>query len=537
MKKILTLPKKYLAFFILAVAVVFTAGFQVTNLRASGNINGFGWADGTGWISLNCLTGGPGATDICSLSNYGLNYGTGGAVTGYAWSDNLGWIQFDGGCPAGTATNASHPCAARVLSTPTLQLRGFAKITNFFSPGSYCKNPSTAAGNNCGWSNPESAGYISLSSINDQDTAVAGFQEATSAPYGVGYENGALNGYGWNPLLGWIQFTGTPNAVTVLLEPADGTISTCTTTPVTLSWSSTNAVSCSGSWPGSTNLPTTGTATVVGAGNYTVTCVSSSGSGVTSNTVTITTTTDPSSCVTLAGDAVLCELDDTSSLLSWTTPVGASCVAGWDSSIVFSSPGPAVLSVSNTVGNNLWYMVCNGVATNTVLVQVDAANSTPTCMDPSTDPPTLSIDPNVMCMEFPFDYFNLTYDFEGTLSSTCSGSWGATGLPGDGGSVQMNTPSTTTNYTVTCDGMTSNQVTFTVYPLGSAACNNAGCTDPNATNYNAAAMVDDGSCVYTPPPVGCPDPTASNYDPDAPASNGTGSCLYNGNGKPIIEEF
>ncbi len=537
MKKILTLPKKYLAFFILAVAVVFTAGFQVTNLRASGNINGFGWADGTGWISLNCSTGGVNGADICGLSNYGLNYGTGGAITGYAWSDNLGWIQFDGGCPANTAANGSHPCAARVVNTPAPQLRGFAKITNFFSPGSYCKNPSTAAGNNCGWSNPESAGYISLSSANDQDTAVAGFQESTgSAPYSVVYDNGALNGFGWNPLLGWVQFTGTPtiNPVTVLLEPADGTITTCTATPITLAWSSTNATSCSGSWPGATTLPTTGTADVVGAGTYTVTC-----NGVTSNAVTIVTTTDPSSCVTLMEDASYCELDDTTSLLSWTTPVGASCVASWDSSIVFSTPGPSTISVfDNEVGNNPYYVTCNGVASNTVIIHVDAVNSTPTCMDDTADPPVLSIEPGVMCLEYEFEYFNLIYTYDGNTNSSCSGSWGETDLPASGTVTrQLPTPSTTTSYTVTCDGMVSNQVTFKVYPVGSSFCDEAGCTDPLASNYDSAAMVDDGSCQYVNPIPGCPDPQASNYDPAAPASNGTGSCLYNGSGKPIIEEF
>ena len=66
-----------------------------------------------------------------------------------------------------------------------------------------------------------------------------------------------------------------------------------------------------------------------------------------------------------------------------------------------------------------------------------------------------------------------------------------------------------------------------------------GCTDPTATNYNSAATIDDGSCVYPPPPPpppnggspsggfvipGCMDPNALNYDPNANFDDG--SCTY-----------
>lgn len=49
-----------------------------------------------------------------------------------------------------------------------------------------------------------------------------------------------------------------------------------------------------------------------------------------------------------------------------------------------------------------------------------------------------------------------------------------------------------------------------------------GCTDPAATNYNAAANVDNGSCTYT--VLGCTDPSAINYDPLANTDDG--SCTY-----------
>ena len=60
-----------------------------------------------------------------------------------------------------------------------------------------------------------------------------------------------------------------------------------------------------------------------------------------------------------------------------------------------------------------------------------------------------------------------------------------------------------------------------------------GCTDPNATNYNPNANVDDGSCTYG-PIYGCTDPTATNYNPNATIDDG--SCVYAQGGNNNLEQ-
>ena len=53
-----------------------------------------------------------------------------------------------------------------------------------------------------------------------------------------------------------------------------------------------------------------------------------------------------------------------------------------------------------------------------------------------------------------------------------------------------------------------------------------GCTDQTALNYNPNATVDDGSCLFNPPPIpiyGCTDPLSSNYNQSATVDDG--SCI------------
>ena len=96
---------------------------------------------------------------------------------------------------------------------------------------------------------------------------------------------------------------------------------------------------------------------------------------------------------------------------------------------------------------------------------------------------------------------------------------------------------------VTTTGDISGQMNYQVFPLGVGADqvqlsvefdgvgtfggggggNACGCTDPSASNYDASAEYDDGSCILD--VLGCTDATACNYD--GAATTDDGSCLQN----------
>jgi hypothetical protein len=59
----------------------------------------------------------------------------------------------------------------------------------------------------------------------------------------------------------------------------------------------------------------------------------------------------------------------------------------------------------------------------------------------------------------------------------------------------------------------------------------AGCMDTLADNYDALALVDDGSCIFT----GCTDPLAGNWW--SLANNDDGSCEYYGCMDPTADNY
>lgn len=80
------------------------------------------------------------------------------------------------------------------------------------------------------------------------------------------------------------------------------------------------------------------------------------------------------------------------------------------------------------------------------------------------------------------------------------------------------TAAANTTYHIRVGGFATMSGTYVL----SVACFNstAGCTDPNASNYDPTANTNDGSCEYE----GCTNPAATNYDPQATTDDG--SCTF-----------
>ena len=179
-----------------------------------------------------------------------------------------------------------------------------------------------------------------------------------------------------------------------------------------------------------------------------------------------------------------------------------------------------------------------------------------------TDPIALNYDPTVTCDDGSCTYCDdppLTYTYTTTnatvIAGTCNSNLdGCINLTVDSSSC------TTTWTLVECfffcgiSNSNVNLVTSTDYSYGVVAniCNLAGghtytltledcngclmqidifvgtdstdcgCTDPNATNYDPTATIDDGSCQF----CGCTDDTAINYNPAATSNCTPDTCIY-----------
>ena len=104
--------------------------------------------------------------------------------------------------------------------------------------------------------------------------------------------------------------------------------------------------------------------------------------------------------------------------------------------------------------------------------------------------------------------------------------WGQyTTITGDTASLKdVVTPTSAATQKPTATKTPSASATATTSSSGPQAV--TGCTNSAASNYNSAATVDDGSCVFTGQAtiLGCTDPKATNYKPNANADDG--SCTY-----------
>jgi hypothetical protein len=226
----------------------------------------------------------------------------------------------------------------------------------------------------------------------------------------------------------------------------------------TLTWSGTNATSCtaSGGWAGTE--ATSGTASIAPTSTttYTLACSGSGGTGQVSTTITVGAASPApvTPTVTLTASAATIP-SGSSSMLKWAVKNSTSCTksGGWSGTESAASGAVSVSPASTTT----YSLACtnSGLSAQTsTKVTVDASAPAPA--------PTVTLTANPTSIT---SGSSATLTWSSANSTSCDASGGWTGTNGTSG-TQSESPTATTTYTLACTGaggttQTSAKVTVT----------------------------------------------------------------------------
>ena len=275
-KRLLTsIGSIFVVFILLCVFVISKANATTYDLFGSA------WSGNVGWITFNCTAGVPAG---CGSVDYKVSVdSTTGNLSGYAWSDNVGWISFNqsGTTNCGDITYSSWACIPNINMTNG-HFSGFAKV---LSADGNAGASDGVPGH--GWE-----GWIDLSAVNASSLDSQGIR--------------TVSGYAWGSgVLGWIDMSGVtvggdiPQVYVSLTATPSSFVSSTGNVGgnTTLSWTSTNATSCSAGapagWTNKTNAPTSSNPNteykhINFTTTFTITCTNGTASATASKTVTVT---------------------------------------------------------------------------------------------------------------------------------------------------------------------------------------------------------------------------------------------------------
>jgi hypothetical protein len=236
-----------------------------------------------------------------------------------------------------------------------------------------------------------------------------------------------------------VTVTSTPPAPTVNLTANPTSVASGGTS--TLTWSSTNATSCTASagWSGTkATSGSTTTGALTATTSYTLTCSGAGGTTPAAATATVTVI-PPEPTVTLTANPTSVASGGTSTL-TWSSTHATSCTAsgGWSGTkATIGSAATAALTVATT-----YTLTCSGASGTTPA----AAAATVTVNSPN---PTVTLTGNPTSVASG-GTSTLTWSTTNATSCTASGGW--SGTKATSGSATTSALTVTTTYTLTCSG-------------------------------------------------------------------------------------
>jgi hypothetical protein len=217
----------------------------------------------------------------------------------------------------------------------------------------------------------------------------------------------------------------------------------------TITWSTTNATSCtaSGDWSGT--RATSGSQSVTppdGQSNYILTCVSSGGVSATQNIIVpATTSTSPLATVNISASPTTITSGN-SSTITWSSTNATTCTASGAWSGTKATSGTATVSPT---ANSTYTLTCSGAnatsGSNSVSITVNPVTISVPTVSFSASPSSISSGSSS----------NLSWSTTNVTSCTASGAW--SGTKATSGSLTVS-PTANSTYILTCTGTNGSTV-------------------------------------------------------------------------------
>jgi uncharacterized protein (TIGR03118 family) len=319
------------------------------------------------------------------------------------------------GCGSGSGSDAP-PTEAISVSPQSIALGKSATLTWLASGATQC----SAAG---AWGGPQAA---------------QGTMSVTPGSVGAAaYTLICANGNGQTSQTATLSVT--PPAPTVSIVVAPATVTTGQSS--TLTWSSTNATSCtaSGAW----NLPpsTNGTTQVseASAGSYPFTLDCSNAAGSSSQTATLIVTATPYVSLSLGSASISL---GQSATLTWSTVGASACTASgaWSTPALGGALSGTVSVTPTALGTNSYTLACSndkGTTSESVMLSV------------TPPPPSVNLAASATAITIGR---SVTLNWSSANTNSCSGNWLSAPLPLSGALAVTPANTGAFHYIVSCNG-------------------------------------------------------------------------------------